>query len=109
ERSDEHEPEVGPEHEHGAMAEVDDLEHAEDQREADRDQRVDAAQDETVDRVLQEHGGGGRWRGRDPGAAPGSRPRCAAYILNLVGWYSTHLPSFTFVQNSSRTGRRSAS
>src|SRR3989304_434846 len=42
--ADEHEAEVGPQHEHAAVAEVDDLEHAEDEGEADGDGGVDAAQ-----------------------------------------------------------------
>jgi hypothetical protein len=46
---------IGAHHEDGAMRQVDHAQHAEDQREAEREQRVDAAERECVEELLFEH------------------------------------------------------
>src|SRR5262249_37484740 len=45
-------------HEHFAVREIEQIEHAENQRVADRHQRVGSAEHETVDELLVEHVGG---------------------------------------------------
>ena len=47
---------VGAHHEDGALREVDDAQHAEDQREAEREEGVDAAERQGVEELLFEHG-----------------------------------------------------
>ena len=46
---------IGADHEHRAVRQVDDAEHAEDEREAEREERVDAAERQRVDELLFEH------------------------------------------------------
>ena len=45
----EKEGDVHPDHHEFALGEIDDLDHAEDQRDADADERVDAADEQAVD------------------------------------------------------------
>ena len=45
----EEEADIHPDHHEFALGEVDDLDHAEDQRDADADERVDAADEQAVD------------------------------------------------------------
>src|SRR2546421_130035 len=50
--ADERERREGAEHEHGLVGEVQDVEHAEDERVADGEEGVDAAEEDAVDRLL---------------------------------------------------------
>ena len=45
----EKEGDIHPDHHEFALGEVDDLDHAEDQRDADADERIDAADEQAVD------------------------------------------------------------
>ena len=47
--AEQEEADVHPDHHEFALGEVDDLDHAEDQRDADTDERVDAADEQAVD------------------------------------------------------------
>ena len=56
EEGDDEQADEGADHEHFAVREIEQVEHAEDQRVADRHQRIGRAEHQAVDQLLVEHG-----------------------------------------------------
>ena len=94
-RPDERQRHEGREHEHRGVGEVQDVEDAEDERVAEREQRVDAAEEQSVDDLLAHArlrrigatGRSGTSRPSRPGApARGCRPGCRGTRTSRAGW-----------------------